>query len=57
MTSKKTNDLSDAINSVTSSFRINEPYSSFIHDHGTHEQLLEQKGTYYQLYTGAFELE
>ncbi len=25
-------DLSDAINSVTSSFRINEPYSSFIHD-------------------------
>ena len=25
-------DLSDAINSVTSSFRINEPYSTFIHD-------------------------
>ncbi|MFA6866064.1 MAG: ABC transporter ATP-binding protein [Clostridia bacterium] len=24
---------------------------------GNHEQLLEQKGTYYQLYTGAFELE
>ena len=24
---------------------------------GTHDQLIEQKGTYYQLYTGAFELE
>ncbi len=26
-------------------------------ERGTHEQLIEQKGTYYQLYTGAFELE
>ena len=26
-------------------------------ERGTHEQLLEQKGTYYQLYTGVFELE
>ena len=26
-------------------------------ERGTHEQLLEQKGVYYQLYTGAFELE
>lgn len=26
-------------------------------ERGTHETLLEQKGTYYQLYTGAFELE
>ena len=26
-------------------------------ERGTHEQLLEQNGTYYQLYTGAFELE
>ena len=26
-------------------------------ERGTHEQLLEQKGTYYKLYTGAFELE
>ena len=26
-------------------------------ERGTHEQLLEQRGTYYQLYTGAFELE
>jgi ATP-binding cassette subfamily B protein len=26
-------------------------------ERGTHDQLLEQKGTYYQLYTGAFELE
>ncbi len=26
-------------------------------ERGTHEQLLEQKGKYYQLYTGAFELE
>ena len=26
-------------------------------ERGTHEQLLEQKGTYYQLYTGAFELD
>ena len=26
-------------------------------EQGTHEQLLEQKGQYYQLYTGAFELE
>ncbi len=26
-------------------------------ERGTHQQLLEQKGTYYQLYTGAFELE
>ena len=26
-------------------------------ERGMHEQLLEQKGTYYQLYTGAFELE
>ena len=26
-------------------------------ERGSHEQLLEQKGTYYQLYTGAFELE
>ena len=26
-------------------------------ERGTHEQLLEMKGTYYQLYTGAFELE
>ena len=24
-------------------------------ERGTHEQLLEMKGTYYQLYTGAFE--
>ncbi len=28
-----------------------------ISERGTHEQLLEQKGQYYQLYTGAFELE
>ena len=26
-------------------------------ERGSHEQLIEQKGTYYQLYTGAFELE
>lgn len=26
-------------------------------ERGTHEQLLEQKGKYYQLYIGAFELE
>ena len=26
-------------------------------ERGTHEQLLEKKGTYYHLYTGAFELE
>jgi len=26
-------------------------------ERGTHEDLIEQKGTYYQLYTGAFELE
>jgi ATP-binding cassette subfamily B protein len=26
-------------------------------ERGTHEQLLEQRGQYYQLYTGAFELE
>jgi ATP-binding cassette subfamily B protein len=26
-------------------------------ERGTHEQLLEQKGTYYQLYTGVFEFE
>ena len=26
-------------------------------ERGTHEQLLEQKGTYYQLFTGVFELE
>ena len=26
-------------------------------ERGTHEQLIEQKGTYYQLYTGAFELD
>ncbi len=26
-------------------------------ERGSHEELLEQKGTYYQLYTGAFELE
>ena len=26
-------------------------------ERGTHEQLIEKKGTYYQLYTGAFELE
>ena len=26
-------------------------------ERGTHEQLLEQNGQYYQLYTGAFELE
>lgn len=26
-------------------------------ERGSHEQLLEEKGTYYQLYTGAFELE
>ena len=26
-------------------------------ERGTHEQLIEQKGTYYQLYTGMFELE
>ena len=26
-------------------------------ERGTHEQLIEQKGKYYQLYTGAFELE
>ena len=25
-------------------------------ERGTHEQLIEQKGRYYQLYTGAFEL-
>ena len=26
-------------------------------ERGDHEQLIEQKGKYYQLYTGAFELE
>ena len=26
-------------------------------ERGTHKDLIEQKGTYYQLYTGAFELE
>lgn len=26
-------------------------------ERGSHEKLLEEKGTYYQLYTGAFELE
>ena len=26
-------------------------------EHGNHEFLMEQKGKYYQLYTGAFELE
>lgn len=26
-------------------------------ERGSHEQLIEQKGQYYQLYTGAFELE
>ena len=26
-------------------------------ERGTHEMLIEQKGTYYKLYTGAFELE
>ena len=26
-------------------------------ERGSHEQLIAQKGTYYQLYTGAFELE
>ena len=26
-------------------------------ERGTHAELIEQKGTYYQLYTGAFELE
>ena len=26
-------------------------------ERGNHEQLLEKKGRYYQLYTGAFELE
>ena len=26
-------------------------------ERGTHEQLIAQKGVYYQLYTGAFELE
>ena len=26
-------------------------------ERGDHEELLKQKGTYYQLYTGAFELD
>ena len=26
-------------------------------ERGSHEQLIAQKGTYYRLYTGAFELE
>ena len=26
-------------------------------ERGSHEDLIAQKGTYYQLYTGAFELE
>ena len=26
-------------------------------ERGTHQELIAQKGTYYQLYTGAFELE
>ena len=28
-----------------------------ITERGSHEQLIEEKGKYYQLYTGAFELE
>lgn len=28
-----------------------------ITERGTHEQLIEERGKYYQLYTGAFELE
>ena len=26
-------------------------------ERGSHEELIEKKGTYYQLYTGVFELE
>ena len=26
-------------------------------DHNNHDKLIEQKGTYYRLYTGAFELD
>jgi len=26
-------------------------------ERGTHEQLIEEKGVYYRLYTGAFEME
>ena len=26
-------------------------------ERGTHDQLIEERGKYYQLYTGAFELE
>lgn len=41
--------------------RAQEDIMVFDHGHiierGTHEQLIDRKGIYYQLYTGAFELE
>lgn len=48
--------------SVKSGLFMTETMISLLEDgriteRGTHEQLIEERGKYYQLYTGAFELE
>ena len=49
--------IAHRLSTITSADRIIVIKKGDIVDSGTHEELIAAKGQYYQLYTGAFELE